>query len=354
MKVGHVVSSISGTSIPVEIATKIDEDTDATSRIISVEPIDQIPDTVDSDIVLTGLSAGLQYRELCEELAALGFDIVHTHHNRPAAKIGLLSRRYGLNHVNTQHGHIHYTVPQKMLNGVTLATSGGIIYNSASTRDSYNRIERTLKGGASEHLCYNGVDIERVEPYVTEINEVELAVTACRLIERKNLASLIRALEYTDVDLRIIGTGPQREALEQLASTIDGGSRIEFLGYIEDRADVYAELARGDVYVLPSHEEGFGVSLAEAMALSIPPVVSDIPVFHELVGDAGVFVDKDSPRNIASGIEGLRSNPEYARQFSERSRRRIREDFTLGQTANCYERVYEQILGNHEKDASAV
>lgn len=344
MRVGHIVSGVSGTSIPVEIATILDEQTETTSRIIPTEPVDSVPDTVDSNIVIAGLPDGFMYRKLCKELVNREFDIVHTHHNRPAAKIGLLSGLYDFAHVNTQHGHIHYTVPQKMVNAVTLATSNGMIFNSGATRDSYNGIERVLKHGASEHLCHNGVNIDRVDPYVTEVDEIEVAVTACRLIERKNIGNLIRAIEHTDLDLRIIGDGPHRETLEGLAATVGDQSSVEFLGYIENRADVYAEMARGDVFVLPSHAEGFGVSLAEAMALGLPPVVSDIPVFHGVVDDAGVFVDRRSPSDIAAGLNDLQSNPEYARQLGERSKRRIREHFTLSQTAKRYEKAYRQIL----------
>lgn len=344
VKVGHIVSEISGTSIPVEIATTIDAQTETTSRLISTEPVDAVPDTVDSDIVLTGLPNGPLYRNLCRELVERDFDILHTHHNRLAAKIGILSRWYDFTHVNTQHGHIHYTGPQKLVNAVTLVTTDGLLFNSTTTRNSYSKTERLLKQSVSEYLCYNGVNIDRIDPHVTEVDDVEVAVTACRLIERKNLETLIRAVAQTDLDLRIIGDGPHRETLERLAATFEGPSEVEFLGYIENRADVYEEMARGDVFVLPSHAEGFGVSLAEAMALGLPTVVSDIPVFHEVAGDAGVFVDKDSPDAVAAGLERVQSNPEHARELGERAKRRIRENFTLTRTAQCYEDAYREIV----------
>lgn len=344
MKVGHIVSGISGTSIPVEIATMIEEQTEVTSRIIPVESVNAVPDTVDSEIVLTGLPDGTLHRDLCRELVEREFDVLHTHHNRLAAKFGLLSRWYDIVHVNTQHGHVHYTVPQKILNAVTLAATDGIAFNSGVTRDSYSSVERLLKRSASERLCHNGVDIDRVAPYVTEVDEIDVAVTACRLIKRKNIETLIRAIAKTDLRLRIIGDGPRRDRLKKVAATTGARSDIEFLGYIENRADVYAELSQGDVFVLPSHAEGFGVSLAEAMALGLPVVVSDIPVFHEVAGDAGVFVNEDSPSDIASGVTELQSDPDYARQLSDRSKRRIRQEFTLSQTAECYERAYRETL----------
>lgn len=344
MKVGHIVSGISGTSIAVEIATIMNAQTETTSRLISTEPVDTVPDTVNSDIVLTGLPNGPLYRNLCRELVERDFDILHTHHNRLAAKIGLLSRWYDFTHVNTQHGHIHYTVPQKLVNAVTLATTDGMLFNSNTTRNSYSQTEQLLKRGVSEHLCYNGINIDRIEPHITEFSDIKVAVTACRLIERKNLGSLIRAIAQTDIDLRIIGDGPHQETLERLATTVRNPSGVEFLGYLEDRADVYEEMARGDVFVLPSHAEGFCVSLAEAMALGLPAVVSDIPVFHEVAGDAAVFINRDSPDAIASGLEKLQSNPEYARELGERAKIRIRDHFTLSRTAQCYENAYREIL----------
>ena len=73
-------------------------------------------------------------------------------------------------------------------------------------------------------------------------------------------------------------------------------------GYISDneRASLYQHAS---LFVLPSIYEGFGMPLLEAMHYSVPVIASDIPVFHEVAGDAAVYVDQNSPAAISKAIE---------------------------------------------------
>ena len=73
------------------------------------------------------------------------------------------------------------------------------------------------------------------------------------------------------------------------------------------------------MFALPSHGEWFCVAVAEGMAIGLPVVVSDIPIFHEVVGDAGVFVDQNSPQSIATAITDLFSDLETAQQIGEQN-----------------------------------
>ena len=55
-----------------------------------------------------------------------------------------------------------------------------------------------------------------------------------------------------------------------------------------------------------SLDEGFGLPLAEARYFGTPAVVSDLPVFHEVLGDYGTFVNPTDPTDIARGILRVR------------------------------------------------
>jgi len=345
MNVLHVLGDINGTTIPVEIASETDRCPETTVRMVSAEPLSgKFPDTVEDHQVLQELCGFDDFGALLDGVED-SFDIVHTHTVAEAAKIGYHAARRPLHHVNTQHGHLHYTLSEKFKNVPGLISADTIVYNSKLTSTSYNLLERVLKWRADEHVVHNGVNTDVVEPYRATITTPPTIVTAARLIPRKNLKRLIQAVALTEeMSLRIIGDGPHKAELQRETQATDVESRVEFLGYLPGREDVYAEISRGDVFALPSHGEGFCVAVAEGMSIGLPVVVSDIPIFHEVVGDAGIFVDRNSPQSIATALTELFADIETAQQVGERNRRRIFNQFTLRDCARKYREVYEQAL----------
>ncbi|MFC7071964.1 glycosyltransferase family 4 protein [Halovenus rubra] len=345
MNVLHVLGNISGTTIPVEIASATDRLPDTNVSLVSKDPLPQeLPDTVENDQVLTDLCGFDDFSTLLHDVGKR-YDIVHTHTVAEAAKVGYHAIRQPIHHVNTQHGHLHYTREEKVKNIPGLLLADTIIYNSQCTSRSYNLIEKALKSRANEYVVHNGVNIDAIQSSPTPTSTSQTVVTATRLIKRKNLGTLIRAIAHTDnISLRIIGDGPYKSELQQMTRKAGVESRVEFLGYLPDRQDVYAEIANGDVFALPSHGEGFCVAVTEGMAVGLPVVVSDIPIFHEVVGDAGVFVDRTDPVSIANALRELLENPQKAQTIGEQNRTRIREEFTLEDCARGYRDVYRAEL----------
>jgi glycosyltransferase involved in cell wall biosynthesis len=85
------------------------------------------------------------------------------------------------------------------------------------------------------------------------------------------------------------------------------------------------------VYVQPSHHEGFGLSVAEAMLAGCVPVVTAAAALPEVVGDAGVQVASDRPDEVAAGVRraleagpdaGARARERVLREFPVEMRRR--------------------------------
>jgi glycosyltransferase involved in cell wall biosynthesis len=76
-----------------------------------------------------------------------------------------------------------------------------------------------------------------------------------------------------------------------------------------------------DVLVFPSLDEGFGFPIIEAFATGLPVVASDIPVFHEIGGDAPIYVNNRDPESIANGIRyAIANKDEMAMKSLERSK----------------------------------
>lgn len=345
MNVLHVLLEISGTTIPVEIASAIDSLPAAEADVVSERKLpEQLPDTIDPGQIRTDLCGFSDYGtfvdSVCQE-----YDVIHTHHIGPAARAGFHALSKPIHHVNTQHGHLHYTRAELLKNAPGLVLADTLVYNSHHTADSYGFLEELLKYRANEFVVHNGVDLDKAGTFRADVGSPPTVVTAARLIERKNIDSLIEAIAHEEgISLRVIGDGPQRDALERTAEGAGVSASVEFLGFLPERRDVYRELAAADVFALPTHGEGFCVAVAEAMAVGLPVVVSDLPIFQEVVGPAGVFVDRHDPVAIADALAELRDDPESARERGRRNRRRIVEEFSLTRCAEGYKDVYERVL----------
>lgn len=124
----------------------------------------------------------------------------------------------------------------------------------------------------------------------------------------KNYGYLLEAFEYLK-DLPVIcdvfGGGPNVQSLNQAAS--ERGLKVRFLGPIPDPSAI---LNNYHLYIMPSLSEGFGLSLFEAMAASLPPIVSDIAVFRELLGTVGNFMSLSDPRDLRKIVGIFLENPE--------------------------------------------
>jgi glycosyltransferase involved in cell wall biosynthesis len=145
---------------------------------------------------------------------------------------------------------------------------------------------------------------------------------------RKNFPSLIRAWERVvaradpGLKLVIVGSAGWREEslLAEMRPAVEAG-RILHLHQVP-RDELHALMQGAACFAFPSYNEGFGYSPIEAMQAGAPCVVSDIPVFRWVFGDAALYVDPYDVESIAAGIERVTSGPgsaELARTLQGRA-----------------------------------
>ncbi len=99
-----------------------------------------------------------------------------------------------------------------------------------------------------------------------------------RLLEHKNVDVLLRAISHVrihrpSVMCLIVGNGPERMNLEEIARRCGMEQNVHFLGFIENERRVYDLMRASRLFVLPSTREGFGISVLEANACGIPALV---------------------------------------------------------------------------------
>lgn len=137
----------------------------------------------------------------------------------------------------------------------------------------------------------------------------------------KNVDTLVRAAAaLPDHELHLMSrvAPAERARLTALAP----GARLVFHDGASDAA--YAAALRGaTALVSASRDEGFGIPLVEAMGVGTPVVVSDIPVFREVGGDAGAYVDPDDVDGFVAAIRTL-ADPEVRAARGAAARERAR------------------------------
>ncbi len=128
----------------------------------------------------------------------------------------------------------------------------------------------------------------------------------------KNVDTLVLAVAaLPDHELHLMSriSRDERERLTRLAP----GARLVFHDGVTDAA--YAELlSDATALVHASRAEGFGIPLVEAMRLGTPVVVSDIPIFREIGGDAALFFDPGDPESLVAALRALRRDGEWERR----------------------------------------
>ena len=158
-----------------------------------------------------------------------------------------------------------------------------------------------------------------------------------RLVERKGVEYLIRALEYLDnsYGLTIVGEGPESEKLRALTAELGYGDRVKFAGRVggEDLEKCYAA---ADCFVLPAitdsrgDTEGLGVVLIEALSSGLPVVASKSGGIVDIVLDneTGILVPEKDPRALASAIEKVLTDSELVGRLVAGGQEHVRKNFS--------------------------
>jgi glycosyltransferase involved in cell wall biosynthesis len=131
-------------------------------------------------------------------------------------------------------------------------------------------------------------------------------LTVTRLTNKqKRTSDLIRAMIELPEEwgLDIVGTGPDRDMLQRLASDLGLSHRVRFHGFL-GRSEVRAFLRRCGVYAMPSANEAVALAVLEAMACGAAVVLSRIRAFEQLIADGanGRLVSVGDIRGLAAGI----------------------------------------------------
>jgi glycosyltransferase involved in cell wall biosynthesis len=197
----------------------------------------------------------------------------------------------------------------------------------------------------------SGVDSETFQPGPSSVEELLLprprVIFTGRLHPQKNLPLLLEAwalvVRRSSANLILVGPGSDRQALGELASSLQIADRVQFVGAVDNPADY---LRAADLFVLPSVAEGMSNSLLEAMATGLPCVVSGIGGNTDLIADNenGRLVTEPTARAWSTILIELLANPDAARRLGTAARATIDSEFGQSAVVDRYLELYERMI----------
>jgi len=223
-----------------------------------------------------------------------------------------------------------------------LARAGGLIAISENTRqDAIRMLDlapekiETIYPGITEEY-FDAKPVRRERPYALYVGTIE---------PRKNLDTLLDAWRALNPELRrefdLVVAGPAGWASEKTMARVR--AETKYLGYVPE-SDMPGLTAGATVFVYPSLYEGFGFPPVQAMAAGTPVVTSNNSCLPEVVGDAALLADAQSPSEIAAQITRLLESDSLRAQLSIRGRERA----NLFRWENCADRslsFFRRVLG---------
>lgn len=199
--------------------------------------------------------------------------------------------------------------------------------------------------GVSPHFCPQPAERQAAVRSRYLLEGQRLVLHLGHTHPRKNLPTLLRALallRQQGIAFAFVQIGGRpNESHKKLIRELGLEQAVHFVGRVSDM-DLVALYSTAAVFVFPSLYEGFGLPVLEAMACGTPVVASNAASLPEVVGEAGLLLDPNSPLALAEAIAQVLDDHALAAELRQRGLERARQS-TWEQTARGCLNVYRHI-----------
>ena len=176
-------------------------------------------------------------------------------------------------------------------------------------------------------------------------------VVVAELSQRKRNADAIEALSrmsHREAALILLGQGPEREHLEDLARERGVGDRVRFGGFVEDVRPIVAGAA---ALLLASDREGLARAIMEALALEVPVIASTARGNAELVEpESGVLVPTGDVIGFAAAMDRMLDRPRDRERMGAHGRARMVARYDIEHLLLLHERMYAGMLAERRRE----
>jgi glycosyltransferase involved in cell wall biosynthesis len=293
--------------------------------------------------------------KICEIAMAERIQILHTHGYKADIFGYLASKRLNIPILATCHLWTRQTLAIRVyefLDRLILRKFDAVA--AVSERIAEEAVRSGISRGKVS-VIDNGIDMEpfaAAKPTLAgdlDANGQTVIGTVGRLVEQKGMRHFLAAAKLAlsknpKLKFVIVGDGPDRKALEQLACSMGVVGNVIFTGSRTDMPGVYASF---DIFVLASLDEGLPMALLEAMASGRPCIATRVGAIPSVIpnGECGLLVEPADDEALYQALAKYIENAGWRRSLGEIGRNRVREKFSsLGMTRK-YLRLYQQLCG---------
>lgn len=286
-------------------------------------------------------------------------EILHAHYAVPhSTAVQLASQMLGgsVKTITTFHG----TDVTIMAEDSTLRD---ITEFSANSCDAITAVSEDLKEYANSILnlnkpiekIYNFIDVKEyikkddrcIKNYfgIEEGQKVMIHTSNFRPVKR--IADIINIFygvsKEVNAKLLLVGDGPDQKLAQKMVSDYGIRDKVMFLGKQNCVIDI---LSAGDLFILPSEKESFGLAALEAMACKMPVIATRVGGLKELVedGKTGYLSELGDVDDMINKSLDLLKNDAKLKDFGERARERAKEKFNSDVIVKEYEKFYKKVL----------
>lgn len=201
-----------------------------------------------------------------------------------------------------------------------------------------NGVSRRARSGSGNAPLRARLSIPDGAPIIASVGRLE-PVKGFDVLMRA-FAGLKGSAGLEDAVLLVAGDGTQRATLEALAEQLGVEAHVRLPGWVDDVAEILDEAA---VFALASHSEGTSISVLEAMAAGLCPVVTDVGGNAEVLGPdlSHRLVAPGDPRGFAEGLTDAIANPERRASDGRIAAQRVADHYGVARMAAAYADVYE-------------
>ncbi len=287
-------------------------------------------------------------------VAAAGADILHAQAFQSIPPMLVARARTGTPVVSTWHtSHFLRLAARpgwKTLLGRLVASGNG---NLAASRQIAH-VAESLAPGHPVQAVTNGVETSIFRPSTSSpippTQGKRRLIVPRRLFEKNGVEFAVRAVpliaSHHDIEVLLVGDGPERKRLETLASELGVSSRIIFIG-ARPHSDMPGLLSSAELAIFPSLMEATSVAALECMSCEVPVAASRVGGLPEIVDDSvgGLFAPADAGA-LARVVCDLLADPSLkARGIAGRAR--VVADWSNQRLAQYHLEFYEQVITRH-------
>ncbi len=287
-------------------------------------------------------------------------DILHVHYAIPHASAAYMAKQILASQgihipvITTLHGTditlVGKDATYKPVVTFSINQSDGVTAVSEQLRQetcTYFKVNKDIK------VIHNFVDLRRFsfnpkDHFKKAIapNGEKIVVHTSNFREVKRIPDVIRVfhkiLQSVPAKLLLIGDGPERSPAEALCRELNIIEDVRFLG----KQDAVEEiLSIGDLFLMPSENESFGLAALEAMACCLPTITSNAGGIPEIVqeGITGFMSPVGDIEAMAANAVYILEDAQRLKTFKQNALKRA-NDFDIGYIVPIYEAFYEEII----------